>query len=838
MAERRTLATRLLRLFLVLPEDDPDALRRRLAGYFPHIDFQRLNLLDLLRIPLQLLWLILVIPADQRPPPPGQWLRTTLHGSPGSLRRAWHRLRDGVARRLSLRGFFEHLELDQVSEKMLQRPLWRHRLSRYLTIGLAAAAIVMCITTPFALLSQALFVVVMWLAALWVRKIPGHLATMMLVALSVTASSRYLWWRFNFTLNWDDLLDLTLGLGLLAAEVYAWLVLLLGYIQTAWPLQREAVNLPTSSSDWPTVDIYIPTYNEPLGVVRPTVFAAMGIDWPQDKINVYLLDDGKRDEFRAFAEEAGVHYMTRPDNSHAKAGNLNHAMGKTDGEFIAIFDCDHIPVRSFLQNTVGWFLKDTKLALIQTPHHFFSPDPFERNLGNFGKVPNENELFYGLIQDGNDLWDATFFCGSCAIIRRAPLEQIGGIAVETVTEDAHTSLRLHRLGYRSAYLRLPQAAGLATESLSAHVGQRIRWARGMAQIFRIDNPMFGKGLSLGQRLCYSNAMLHFLYGVPRLVFLTAPLAFLLLHSYIIYASAISLLLYVMPHIIHASITNSRNQGKYRHSFWAEVYETALAWYIARPTTVALLAPHKGSFNVTAKGGLVEKEHFDWTISKPYIVLVLLNFTAMFAGGARLFGGPEDEIQTVIINMLWTVYNLTMLGAAMAVAAEARQVRVAHRVGISFPLTLHLKNGHVLQGETVDYSEGGLGLKLPAAGLLTRGQRLSISLKRGIREFVFPVEVVSARGQEAGVRFDNLSAAQEKDLVQATFGRADAWLSWGEGREPDRPLRGFMEMASTGMMGYVRLFRHLKPLLEPLAQRLGWLPDFIRWLMPRNPVTVR
>lgn len=88
-----------------------------------------------------------------------------------------------------------------------------------------------------------------------------------------------------------------------------------------------------------------------------------------------------------------------------------------------------------------------------------------------------------------------FFCGSCAIIRRGPLEEIGGIAIETVTEDAHTALKLNRRGYSTAYLNITQAAGLATESLSAHIGQRIRWARGMAQIFRLDNPFLGKGLS-------------------------------------------------------------------------------------------------------------------------------------------------------------------------------------------------------------------------------------------------------------------------------------------------------------------------------------------------------
>ncbi len=106
---------------------------------------------------------------------------------------------------------------------------------------------------------------------------------------------------------------------------------------------------------------------------------------------------------------------------------------------MSIFDCDHVPTRSFLQMTMGWFLKEKQLAMMQTPHHFFSPDPFERNLGRFRKTPNEGTLFYGLVQDGNDMWDATFFCGSCAVIRRKPLDEIGGIAVETVTEDAHTS---------------------------------------------------------------------------------------------------------------------------------------------------------------------------------------------------------------------------------------------------------------------------------------------------------------------------------------------------------------------------------------------------------------
>ena len=165
--------------------------------------------------------------------------------------------------------------------------------------------------------------------------------------------------------------------------------------------------------------------------------------------------------------------------------------------FVAIFDCDHVPTRSFLQVTMGWFVRDQKLAMLQTPHHFYSPDPFERNLEQFRIIPNEGELFYGVVQDGNDFWNATFFCGSCAVLRRRALDEIGGIAVETVTEDAHTSLRMQMNGWNTAYINIPQAAGLATERLSGHVRQRIRWARGMIQILRTDNPLFARGTEAG-----------------------------------------------------------------------------------------------------------------------------------------------------------------------------------------------------------------------------------------------------------------------------------------------------------------------------------------------------
>lgn len=677
-----------------------------------------------------------------------------------------------------------------------------------LGLVIAGLSVVLWATTPLSDTQQLGLFVAVWLFSMVVRRLPGRAATLLLAGLSVLATARYAWWRINNSLAFEGIGEWLFGGGLLLAEIYAWMILLLGFIQNAWPLNRKPAPLPADVSRWPTVDIFIPSYNEPLKVVKPTVLAATSLDWPRDKLRVWLLDDGHRDSFRQFAEAAGVRYLTRPDNAHAKAGNLNHALQYSDGEFIAIFDCDHIPVRSFLQTTLGWLLRDPKCALVQTPHHFFSPDPFERNLGTFRSMPNEGSLFYGLVQDGNDLWNAAFFCGSCAVIRRAPLESIGGIAVETVTEDAHTALKLHRRGWNSVYLSLTQAAGLATESLASHVAQRIRWARGMAQIFRIDNPLVGRGLSLFQRLCYANAMLHFFYGLPRLAFLTAPLAYLFFQLHIIHAAATTLAVYVLPHLVQAGLANSRVQGRFRRSFWAEAYESVLAWYIAIPTTLALISPHAGAFKVTAKGGLVEKPYFDLRIALPYLALVLLNTAGVAIAIPRLLYWNAFETGTVVMNLLWALANVVMMGTALGVAAETRQVRVAHRVPLRVPASLYLPDGRVLPCVTRDYSAGGIGVQTAGREPLLPGTHAHVGLRRGDSEATFPVTLSSVRGDQLGLQLDALTLDQERELIEYTFGRADAWLDWHDDAEDDRPLASLREVLKFGLSGYAKGLRAL------------------------------
>ncbi len=690
-------------------------------------------------------------------------------------------------------------------------------------VALGPAAFV--IITPFDLQTQAIFAVFTAFIFLIVNRFKSRMATLIIVVLSALVSTRYLWWRTTETLGFVDPFDMMFGYGLFAAEVYAWIVLMIGYFQVLWPLERQPAPLPADVQEWPTVDVYVPTYNESLDVVKPTVLAAMVMDYPADKFKVYILDDGRRPEFKRFAEEAGCGYLIRPSNEHAKAGNINHALTITKGKLIAIFDCDHIPTRAFLQMTVGWFLRDRKLGMLQTPHHFYSPDPFERNLGTFGRVPNEGQLFYGLIQPGNDFWNATFFCGSCAVLSREALDEVGGIAVETVTEDAHTSLRMHRKGWNTAYLRWPLAAGLATERLSIHIGQRMRWARGMIQIFRTDNPLLGRGLSFGQRICYLNAMMYFLFPVPRFVFLTAPVAYLLTSQNIIVASALMVMAYAGPHMFHTLCTQSRLDGKYRYSFWGEIYDNVLLFHIMGPTLLALINPKAGSFNVTSKGGVLEKELYDTPIMRPLMILAVVLTAAIGVGFYRLLFTElfPGDAPVLWMNLFWCFYSAFTVVAALAVGRERRQVRAQPRVRVRQPIALYFDGRRSLMGRTEDLSLGGGLLRMDdLATDVTVNEEVVINFEQIEDISAVPARVVAVKGREVRLEFMPTNLEEERTIVSAVFGRADAWLNWDD-RPPDTVGKSLIDLSGAirGLVGMAA--RNVRRSRQPVQQPLPAAP---------------
>ncbi len=653
-------------------------------------------------------------------------------------------------------------------------------LAGHILFGLAALlggwALFEVITLPLDFTQQVGFAAGAFVGALLLHRLdPTRRANVALAVLSAAISTRYIYWRATKTLHFDNPISLVLGIGLFLAELYAWAILVFGYVQCVWPLPRPVRQIEGPPESWPTVDIFVPTYNESLDIVQDTVLAAMSIDYPPDRCRVFLLDDGRRPEFAAFAKRVGCNYITRDNNHHAKAGNLNNALAQTDGELIVVFDADHVATRAFLQMTAGWFQADPKLALLQTPHFFYSPDPVQRNITAVRDIQGEGALFYGIVQEGNDFWNAAFFCGSAAVVRRSALAQIDGFARETVTEDAHTALRLQRRGWDTAYLNIRLSAGLATERLALHIGQRARWARGMTQIMRIDNPLFGPGLSVWQRFCYFNAMLHFQFPLPRVVFLTAPLCYLLFGQNIIHASPLMIVAFAAPHLLFSHIGNSRIQGNYGRSIWNEVYETILAFHLVGPSFLPLVNPKAGKFNVTEKGGILENEYFDWRSLRPHLIVVFLLLLAIAVASIKLLTGHADA-DTVILNMFWSIYNIMILLTTLVVGRERRQVRQNLRAHAHLPATLYFEDGHMLETITRDISMGGVALEMPEPRTVEGRSVTHLELHIAGRSFVFPAEPLRIRRGVMSLKFGHLSLENRRSLVLAVFGRADAWPS--------------------------------------------------------------
>ena len=680
------------------------------------------------------------------------------------------------------------------------------RLLRFASINLGLLGFITMVTVPMdaeqqsalTLAGIAIFLVIN-------RFFASRRASLVLVVLSVTITARYLFWRLTDTLVFEHVFQSILALGLMLAEIYAGCLLTLSYLQTAYPLERKPVPLPADPQEWPTIDVYIPSYNESLDLVRPTVFAAMAMDWPRDKMKVWILDDGRREDFRAFAEEAGCGYIIRPDNKGAKAGNLNHAMRHTDGEYIAIFDCDHAPTRAFLQLTLGWLVRDARIALVQTPHHFYSPDPFERNLARKRPVPNEGLLFYGLTQQGNDMWNAAFFCGSCAVIRRTALEEIGGVPHQTVTEDCHCAFLLQQRGWHTAFLRVPLAAGLATERLALHVGQRMRWARGMLQIMRQENTLFAPGLKLHQRLCYFTSGFSFMFALPRIVFLTSPLAFLFFGQSVIAASPLAIIAYAGSHMFHSVATTSRLNGHNRHSFWAEIYEASLAVPLLPVTILTLLDPKKGKFNVTDKGGTLDEGYLDTKAVMPNLILLFLLLVAFVIGLFGTFTTAGLTFQAYLLNTIWCGMCLIPVSASIAVGREREQSRHHARVDADVPVELHLASGTVIPCRSTNISLSGARLAIDRPLGLADGDAVHVVFHTCGEEIGLRATVLHWEGSDAFLTFMVESLQEQSDVARLFFGRPDAWLHWDHWPK-DRPLRALGDVVMATAEAVFRKYR--------------------------------
>lgn len=594
--------------------------------------------------------------------------------------------------------------------------------------------------------------------------------------ITLLTSVRHLLWRGVETLDFSSPIAVIITLMIYGAELLAFFAMVIGYFQVWGQTDHKPATLARFSPEQlPSVDIMVCTYNEPVSVLYRSLVGCKSIDYP--KKQVYLCDDGNRPEMRELAQRLEVHYIGRTENTHAKAGNLNNAMKHSSGDLVLVFDADHVPCKNFLKETVGFFA-DERLGFVQTPQHFFTHDPFQRNLLSERVVNNEQDLFFHVIQPGNDYWGAAFFAGSGAIFRRAALQSVGGFAVETITEDVHTGMRIHGKGWKSLYYNRDLAAGMAQENFADVIKQRLRWARGMTQIYCLENPMFARGLKLAQRLCYFTGIWYFFHGLPRLIFMIAPLFFLLFGYKTINSGFAEVLIYYLPSFIATSLGYTIVSRGVRHSFWSEVYETAFSVYLALTTFLTFLSPTRAKFRVTPKGGLTERLNFNWRIVFPQILIAALTVVGIGMAITRAIYTPEYA-GGIYTNLFWSLYNLILLLGAIYVAQERPQFRLSPRIFRRIRCELKLLDGSIAVGHTTNISESGIALVFDEPVPVSGTMALKI-LDWDINETsILSVQVVrseinSKNQHYIGFRIVNRTEEQHQKLVQHMFGSAEIW----------------------------------------------------------------
>lgn len=515
--------------------------------------------------------------------------------------------------------------------------------------------------------------------------------------LAVCWGGVYLGWRMLFT--WQRT-EPVIFFVLLACEVFGW-VMLASFSFLAWRIPgttRPPGTRPHS------VDVVVCTYDESIEVLEATLLGCARIHYPHV---TWVLDDGRREAVHHLANRLGARYVTRPNNHHAKAGNINHALTLLSGELLLVLDADHVPQPDFLDATIGYF-DDPDVAIVQTPHDFSNQDSFQ----HFATGGHDQTLFFEIILPGKDRHNGAFWCGSAAVIRRDALLGVGGVATETIAEDFHTTIKMHARGWKSRYHNETLVQGLAPHDLSSFLLQRDRWARGNLAVFKTaQNPVISPGLSLGQRVSYLSSLLAYFVPLQRLGLLAVLTAMLASGRLPMHATLTGFLTFWLPWIA-LDMAASALLCRGRANLWDGTYSMLLTMEIFTRATLSLILPKSSTFRVTPKDGM---DNGGWPAMRQLhlvLAMAVVLSSALMARSLAIAGIislPRLNDAPLIIGMVLGAWELGLVVAALVKVGHRHQLRHQYRAPADLAAVV---DGHIVR--IADLTTKGAGLLSPVA----------------------------------------------------------------------------------------------------------------------------
>ncbi len=463
----------------------------------------------------------------------------------------------------------------------------------------------------------------------------------------------------------------------------------------------------------PAVDIFICTYNEGLDVLEKTIVAALAVDYPN--FTVWVLDDTRRDWLKTFCESVGARYLTRPDNTHAKAGNLNNGLhataALTNAPYILVLDADFAPQREILRRTVGLF-DAPDIGVVQTPQFYYNADPIQYNLRSTECWVDEQRVFFDVFQPARDAWGSAFCVGTSFVVRRDLLERIGGFPTGTVTEDIHLTYRLMQHGYRTRWLNERLSVGLSAEGLPEYITQRSRWCLGTIQVALLpDGPLRGPGFSWMERLHYVHGMLHWFSRPFILMMLVAPLLYWYLGIASICTSPAQFLAYGTPALLGFWFYSSWISGSRTLPVFTEVTQIVAALTVSATLASAAVKPFGRPFKVTNKGLDRSKVVVHTKLAGFFVSLIVLSGLGLVRTWIDNPGAPG-----FVFNAIWTAVALVLYLTSLLVCVELPRPRKEER--FPFEASARLKIGaREFAAHTRDLSCSGAGMTCAHLGEL-------------------------------------------------------------------------------------------------------------------------